>query len=277
MVLLVLFACKPNQVSITPVEVPVVPQVSVIAGEEAEEWGTFEREEDGMHVVSGSETFALGDRYVGISVYQKGTTGLTFVNVHDDEVTSVYAARRVIDALGGKIIRLRHTGERNLKFGYNGRRYEVDPNRIFTDFGAKETMLKHGPYTAEGHQLVRKLAQIIVDSLSTEIIFTLHNNTPDNYSARSYLDEYANEAADVYLNPSRDPDDFFFVTERMFFEQIKAEGFNVVLQNNHGMTDDGSLSVLAAMRGLPYINIEAEHGHIDEQEEMLKLMYRLFR
>src|SRR5690606_20180028 len=104
------------------------------------------------------------------------------------------------------------------------------------------------------------------------LVVTLHNNTPDAYSALSYAEggTYERDAEAVHLAPGADPDDFFFVTDRSLFARLAVEGFNVVLQDNEAVTDDGSLSVWAARRGLPYVNVEAEHAHLDEQRRMLE-------
>jgi hypothetical protein len=219
-------------------------------------------------------THTIGDRNVEVAVYKKPGK-LTFVNLHDNENTSVDAAIVVIDSLGGTLIQLQHTGERNIEFKLNKSKYVVDPNRIFTDVGAKASLQKLGPYSEEALKTIRTFADRIVDSLSVDVIYTLHNNGEAGYSAKSYLNEYKTDAADVYLNPARDEDDFFFVTERSFFDQLKNKGYNVVLQNNETVTDDGSLSVLAGQRGIPYINIEAQHGHLKEQVEMLLVLYSL--
>ena len=53
------------------------------------------------------------------------------------------------------------------------------------------------------------------------------------------------------------------------YEKFKNLGYNTVLQNNATMTDDGSLSVLAGQQNIPYVNVEAQHGHLEEQVEML--------
>ncbi len=48
--------------------------------------------------------------------------------------------------------------------------------------------------------------------------------------------------------------DFFYVTEKKFFAYLAERDFNVVLQNNEKVTDDGSLSVHFAKRvGVPGI------------------------
>jgi hypothetical protein len=35
------------------------------------------------------------------------------------------------------------------------------------------------------------------------------------------------------------------------------------------MTDDGSLSVYCGKLGIPYVNVEAQHGHLVRQLKML--------
>ena len=45
-----------------------------------------------------------------------------------------------------------------------------------------------------------------------------------------------------------------------------------MLQNNHRVRDDGSLSVYAARHNIGYINVEARHGHAAEQREMLQTL-----
>ena len=51
-------------------------------------------------------------------------------------------------------------------------------------------------------------------------------------------------------------------------------GFNVVLQNNANVTDDGSLSVYCGQREIEYVNVEAQHGHRGANRKMLKRMLR---
>jgi hypothetical protein len=109
----------------------------------------------------------------------------------------------------------------------------------------------------------------------TPIVITLHNNDEGGYSAESYLPggPYETEAAKVHVAPDGDPDDFFFVTDPDLFKYFRTRGLSAVLQNNDEVTDDGSLSVLAAKRGLPYVNVEAQHGHLTKQVEMLTYVY----
>jgi hypothetical protein len=43
-----------------------------------------------------------------------------------------------------------------------------------------------------------------------------------------------------------------------------------MLQDNANVPDDGSMSVYFARQGIPYLNIEANNGHLKEQIEMVR-------
>lgn len=200
------------------------------------------------------------------------------LNVHDDENTSVEAAlslSRTGCDLGVRLVEIQHSGARNLTVhDGQGDSVTVDPNRMFTDRGARVSMERLGRFDPAAFRAVRAFADTLLARAGLDtarVVVTLHNNTDANYSIRSYLrgGSDAAEAADVHLDPTLDPDDFFFVTDRPAFDALAARGFNVVLQDNARATDDGSLSVLAARRGQRYVNVEAQHGHVETQAQML--------
>jgi len=45
----------------------------------------------------------------------------------------------------------------------------------------------------------------------------------------------------------------------------------VTLQDDVNVPDDGSASVCFARKGIPYLNIEADMSHLDEQTEMVRV------
>jgi hypothetical protein len=104
-----------------------------------------------------------------------------------------------------------------------------------------------------------------------DAVIALHNNTPGMYSALSYAAKgnLARDAEDVFIRDGSDPDNFFFVTERLVFEALKRRGYNAVLQDNRRVTDDGSLSVYCGRANVRYVNVEAEHGNLKEQTQMI--------
>ncbi len=66
-----------------------------------------------------------------------------------------------------------------------------------------------------------------------------------------------------------DPDDFFLTTSTQLFERLKAKNFNIILQDNEHVYNDGSLSFYYRNSNKQYINIEAQEGHLSKQAEML--------
>jgi hypothetical protein len=186
-----------------------------------------------------------------------------------------------IEARGGRLIEVRGRSERLLDFTWNGRTWRFDPNRVFTDAGAEATLgHENGSAPAEVVAEVRRFAETVLEVYgagSLPVLVTLHNNTDREYSAARYGPggDLAADAAAVYIPADVDLDDFFFVTDRGFYDALKAEGFPVVLQDNERVADDGSLSVWAGRRGIPYVNVEAEHGHRAEQVRMLEALARV--
>ena len=65
-----------------------------------------------------------------------------------------------------------------------------------------------------------------------------------------------------------DNDDLILVTDLKLFNRLKQEKVNVILQSPDA-PDDGSLSVYAMGKNIPYINVEVQHGH---QYENLRLI-----
>lgn len=219
-----------------------------------------------------ADTYMVGETSVQIVTtrFEGGTH--TFVALHENESTSVSAAKEVLRTKGGVLVELKHGGGRNLRFRHKGKTYTVDPNRIFTDAGIRKTLA--GGYSTEVHQIVTGLANTILTRLSRSVIVSLHNNTNGSYSIKSYSPggQYARDASALHVVPGRDADDFFFVTSSRIFAALKSRDFNVALQSSSG-TDDGSLSVYCIRNGIPYVNVEAQGGHLSEQKSMIMALF----
>ncbi len=227
-------------------------------------------------VATTARELAAGESTVRVLVHERGSRGarLDALNLHDDEGTSVDAALDVVRQRGGRVVELAHAGRRNLTFGVGGEAFVADPNRMFTEAGRRRTLASLSRDTPAARRALAAFADTVLalyTASSPGVVVTLHNNTPDGYSARSYQPgaEYAGDAQAVTVHPGSDPDDFFFVTDRALYDALVGRGFNAVLQDNASATDDGSLSVWAAQQGVPYVNVEAEHGHRAEQARMI--------
>lgn len=220
--------------------------------------------------------FKLGDTNVSALVFQNGKPSPTFINVHDDENTSVAAGKTVVEQTSGRLIELAHSGKRHVRFSVGGERFGVDPNRIFSDAGIRATLEHQGHYSAAALQAVKRFAAQFLERLALDrepAIIALHNTVDGTYSIESYRpgDEHGAATSDLHVSPNRSRFDFFYATDRRFFDFIKAHDYNVILQDNQKVPDDGSLSVYFAKKGTPYLNIEAEMGHLNAQIDMVRL------
>lgn len=207
----------------------------------------------------------VGDEPVVIQ--QTVGKGKTYVHVHHNEQTALKAAKTVIRKEGGSLITLIHSGGRNIVFHLNNKRYEFDPNRIYTDNGIKKTLAKYSTYSPEAHREVKKLANKIKELLPNGKVVAVHNNS--SYSLKDYLPghELARDAKAVHMSPDNYYRNFYLVTKLSDYIRLKLEGFNGILQKNTA-TDDGSLSVLLAKS--EYINVEAGFDQLAEQIKMLQ-------
>ncbi|MSU57020.1 MAG: hypothetical protein EXS35_02360 [Pedosphaera sp.] len=219
--------------------------------------------------------FKIGNTVVTAEVFQHGQPSPTFLNVHDDENTSVAAGKTVIEQTGGRLIEFSHGGQRNVRFTLNGERHAFDPNRIFSEVGIRHTLAAHGQWSEAAHHAVKRFAAQYLERFALErepLVIALHNNTEGALTIESYRPGAAHAAtsAAVHVAPSRSRDDFFYVTDRRFFDYLQRKDFNVTLQDNASVPDDGSLSVYFGKKGIPYINIEAEMSHLNAQIEMVR-------
>jgi len=220
--------------------------------------------------------FKIGNAIMTAEVFQRGKPVPTMINVHDDENTSVAAGKVIVEQTGGRLIELSHGGMRLVTFSLGGQRYSFDPNRIFSDVGIRATLEKQSAWSEAAHRAVKRFATQYLEhfSLGREpVIIALHNNTEAALSIASYRPgaEHAATAKAVHIATSRSPDDFFYVTDQRSFDFLKQRDFNVTLQDNANVPDDGSLSVYFARKGIPYVNVEAEVSHLNAQIEMVRV------
>ena len=212
----------------------------------------------------------VGETQVNISqeVFPTPTTcgncisDLSFLNLHENENTSVVAARSFLYTNGGSLTKfVKKTPSRYVTFVIGKTTYTVDPNRMFTDEGIKASLQTNGMYSDEAAAAVKNLADEVLSIYGFSeqpVVLALHNNG-DGYGADSYLPggPYANDAEEVFIVPGSNPSDFFYVVDPNLYEAIAQMEYNVVLQNNDTVTNDGSLSYYCGLMGMKYINFEA--------------------
>ena len=96
------------------------------------------------------------------------------------------------------------------------------------------------------------------------LLVALHKNS----EAYSVADERAISDAESIREPDR-PHAFFLCTAPADFKILATSPYNVVLQQHGPRQDDGSLSRLAAGRGVRYVNLESAPGPGRPATEML--------
>jgi len=232
---------------------------------------------------------------------------LFFAPHEDEHVVNDYLVSR-LKQLGGLFVILRQDGERNLKFQIQGQTVLVDPNRIFTPLGVKDSVetlnpdLKDPEVLKEAEALAYKIGLFILKSFgpltSDTVLVAIHNNTQGyeddgkgglgTISMKRYQKKLNNNAKYIKKlhHGMGDEDDLFFINYPPYFEEMRKAGWNIVLQHPQVATledeDDGSLSVYAEKIGCRYINLEAEReldgvgsNHLKESKTMLDFVFRL--
>lgn len=216
---------------------------------------------------------------INLVSFGEDNSGVLLYNMHDNENTSAVAGRMMATIKGGIYYELIHNGKRNISFLFGEDSIHIDPNRIYTDTGIWLQLTKNKITDTLAYRLVASWRDTLLQVLNIEnrsLVIALHNNTNQNYGFKSYEPdgEYEDEAHAVSKGCIRDKDDFYFVTDLFILNRLSFGQYHVVMQANETMTDDGSLSVYCARFGIPYINVEAQHGHLFRQVTMLVFLYQ---
>ncbi|HZR03923.1 MAG TPA: hypothetical protein VFA81_12205 [Burkholderiales bacterium] len=149
---------------------------------------------------------------------------------------------------------------------------QLDPNRMFSREGAEKSLRSLNPdWSPERlHKALHKLDHGRAKLVSRLFpppdgrLVALHNNS-QGYSVK---DEVPSSDA-LSLKDADHPHEFFLCTDAGDFAILATSPYNVVFQRKMPNEDDGSLSRLAARRGVRYINLEVTLGEKAKQVEML--------
>jgi hypothetical protein len=225
--------------------------------------------------------YKLGDKTISLKVIQYGqSVNPCCINLHDNEITAVTAARSVLEQQGGVLIKIENNYQRIISFPFKAVVYSFDPNRIFSRAGIKLTLKAKGKINPlaiiEVEKFAAQLLKLIPDSSSC--IIALHNNTDGDFSVKSYQPggNRQNDARLVYEDSWQDVDDIALTTDEILFNKMSALSYNSILQDNLKVNKDGSLSVYYGEQNRRYINIETQFGKTVQYKEMLrKLLYFL--
>lgn len=200
------------------------------------------------------------------------TTGIPIhlLQLHSNETTAGEVARKISAELGIDFLRIENNNQRLIEFHLQSAAYRFDPNRIFSTRGIVASLQKLSQYSEDAFQAIFYFREFLLGLIDKDkIMVAVHNNTDGAFSLADYQKA---ETGLVHQNPALDADDFFITTDSLIFSRLKAANFNVVLEYRDALADDGSLSIYSARNNLHYVNVEAQHGHAKEQEEMLRAL-----
>lgn len=219
--------------------------------------------------------YKLGESTIPIKLTQYGSAmGIFYINVHDNETTSVMAARSILETRGGILLRIENNNQRLVRFRLRGLTFAFDPNRIFSRMGIEQSLKENGrvtePAIDETEKFAQRILSMIPDSISC--IIALHNNTEGAYSIRSYLPrgDRKTDAKAAIAGEKQDIDDIAFTTDGTIYLKMANYGFNSIWQDNNNAKKDGSLSVYCGENHKRYVNIETQHGNLSQYIEMLE-------
>lgn len=229
--------------------------------------------------VSSVKRYSIGETKISVieQCYSPCNPGILFINLHNNESTSLKAVKEYLTEIGGRLINIQNDGERLINFKHKGEDYSFDPNRIYSSAGIDSTItILSSHYNANAAREVSKFAKsFIADYIhSSNLIVSVHNNRDNSLSVLTYKsgsDRYK-KPGKAFINPAMDIDDFILTTDTSVFNRVKEKNINVVWEDFHEIKDDGSLSLYAARHSIPYINVEAQHEHSEEQLRMLLIL-----
>lgn len=213
-------------------------------------------------------------RLAGIEfeLIRRGSSARRYLLIHGNEQTAREVLREHMRQRDGTALLV--TGsERWVTL----RGLRLDPNRMFSRIGAQRSFTVLNPNVPQGRiiealdWLDRRRDEILRPLLPPPggLIVTLHNNS-SGYSVESEI----GISESVSLPTRGTPYEFMLATSPADFEILARSPFNVVLQHQPAVEDDGSLSRLCSARGIRYVNIEARIGNAAGQRGMLDWLER---
>ena len=226
-----------------------------------------------------THTLRLEEERVWVRIYQRPGLELNFVNLHDNENTSVEAAKTYISRHGGRLVELEHGRGRTVVIRRDGVLHRFDPNRMFTESGLRRSLDYFHNLSEENFALAADFARHVTGLIGLQQdkpVIAVHNNTQGKLTIHDFKpgEWYGEDTRDIFINPSEDPDDFFFTNSPALFRALESMRYNVALMVEQP-PDRGSLGNLVDRLGGVYVLVEAEHGHLSRQVAMLEDLGRL--
>ena len=200
-------------------------------------------------------------------IIRNGQADRRYLLIHGNEETArAVLTRHIASHVGTAFITENHTRTVPIESG------QIDPNRMFSRVGAERNLKSLNPdWPPDRLEAALRVLDQGRDKLLRALLpppggllIALHNNS----ASYSVNDEIPISDATSIREPNN-PHAFYLCTDPADYQILARSGYNVVLQQKAPPEDDGSLSRLAAARGVRYVNLEVAVGNFSRQEEML--------
>jgi hypothetical protein len=105
----------------------------------------------------------LGSSTIQLKIFPFGhAKDLVMINLHDNEITSVTAAKELLEAHGGLLIKIENNNKRNIRVRLANHNYQFDPNRIFSREGIRRSLVKQSRISNAAINEIEKFAARIL-------------------------------------------------------------------------------------------------------------------
>lgn len=213
-------------------------------------------------------TISLSD--IHFQVVEKGDSDHRFIWIHGDEKTAKMALDYHLKHFPGRAFFIL-SNEREVLVSST----RVDPNRIFSRAGAELALRKFKLdwFNRELKTALDKMdsdREKFLDELfpkSGGLLIALHNNFR-GYNFKKELPETRLQS----IKTGQNPRDFIICTNESDYHKLEDGPFNVLLQDQLPVKDNGSLSWAALRKSVRYVNIETRLGWLSQQKKMLKFV-----
>lgn len=210
--------------------------------------------------------------------YQYKKKNLKYLFIHDNEHTARKTSRYALKKYGGTLFEILNNNQRYITQKIDGYYISYDPNRIFTDKGLWDNLVYVNPDVPEN--TLKKLMKMARTNRNNflkmllrnrkDFIISIHtNNRTTSLSIHYFLLDENKKSFQVHVNQNQHPKNFIYTINYFDYIYFTKLGYNVVLQKESDICDDGSLSIYMARKKMKYITIEVLEGFFTEQRKML--------
>lgn len=207
---------------------------------------------------------------VKFKIIKNGDSPNRYIWLHGDEMTAKMALNSHINEYSGIAFFIQNES-REIPY----KSTIVDPNRLFSRIGSYHALKKFKP-NWESNLLEEALEQIDIERKNflklimpskEGFLISVHNNFR-GYNVKNEI----KKSQKISIKNDQSPRDFILCTNEKDYMKLESGPYNVVLQNQLPLKDDGSLSWAMLRKNIRYINVEIRLGYLSKQKKILSFI-----